>query len=275
MGLVLLVVILEVLIFSIYLRYSWFYPFAIVFLYYGILVTDDSHKTGAKSWTWLRNLGIWRKKVTAVEYSFGKKQALDDCIKENKKKLLFIIVDGNQTNMSLISGFGLHAGVFKDYNICYVLPSILFKIPVLREIIMWTGGISSGTGDINNVILDALNCGKSVCYSLNGMNLKNIEEDPEIPEDLFCFAQNENVDLVPVIIYDEHKRYSIWRHPIQDFFLNLIGFPFPLIFGPKVFGKNRPPKVNIRIGEPMCPNNYKNRLNDFSKLFFIQTTGMV
>lgn len=283
MGLVIFICTLEVLVFILYLPHAPLYwPIPVVFMYAMFwFMLDDSEETGTKTWKYLRNLRFWQTKFTAVQYFFGDKASIVE--QPIDSRLLFVIVKGNVTNMGLISGFGLHGGVFEELNLCYILPWVLFKVPILREILMWTGAISSGQGDVNSVILNALNRGKSVCYPINGMTeitidkltKDGINEEQVIAEDLFEFAKVKRIKLVPVLIENEHKRYSIWQFPaLHEFSLKLSGFPFPFIFGPKIFGQDPPTKVDIKIGVPTDPTKYEN-VKDFSRHFFLQINGIV
>jgi len=276
MGLILGICFLEIVIFLLYLPHSTLYwPIPFVFIYFMFwYMLDDTETNGNRSWNLLRNLNFWQKKFTAVEYFFGDKKSIVE--QSPNSRLVFVVVKGNLTNMALISGFGLHGGMFQELDICYILPWVLFKVPILREIIMWTGAISGGKGSISTSILTALNHGKSVCFAMNGMNeLTTINDEQTIPIDLFEFAKLNKIKLVPVNIENECERYSIWKYPsLHKFSLAMFGFPFPFIFFPKIFGEDPPPKVDIRIGIQTDPLKYDN-VKEFSKHFFLQITGIV
>jgi len=188
-----------------------------------------------------------------------------DELKGNNRQLLFVIVP-NATNMALISGFGLHGGAFSDdIDLHYFLPSLLFKIPIVREFLIWSGAVcAKGDKDINGQILRLLKRGKSVAYCPTGMrnyfdsssSSSSLESglDFAIETDLFQFAQEKNIYIVPVLVQHEQERYMIsnnWR--IQRLLFNYLHIPIPLLFIPRVFGEQPPPRMVINVGVPMNP----------------------
>ena len=263
-------VLVEVLVFLLYLPHAFLYwPIFAAFMY-GMFwyMLDDAELTGARAWRALRNWQFWGEDgLCAVKYFWGDKDAIKG------DRLVFVVI-GNMTNMALISGFGLHGGVFGHLDLRYLLPWPLFRVPGLREALMWTGAISCGK-NTHTTILEAVKKGKSVCYALDGMGslLHEKKGEPEIGEDLFEFAQREKLRLVPVIVEGEHKRYAIQQHSAHPYFLDLAGYPFPFLFGPRIFGDDPPPKVDVSVGVPMGTDNkdYKT----FNSLFFNQIKGVV
>ena len=233
---------------------------------------DDSEQTGVRSWNSIRNLRIWNSSMNPVDYTFINEKTSTSYIKDQRK--LYIVI-GNVTNMGLIHGFGLHGGVFKNLDICYALPWVLFKVPVLREFLMWTGAVSIGhLAHINDSIMSILDKGKALCVSINGMNgilHDKVCEIDTIDDVLFEFLKSENIHAVPVLINNEHSRYSIYKSSYHNFFIKTFGFPFPFFFNLKL-GEDAPPKLRIDIGVPV---NVKrcNSIKDFNRLFFNQIKG--
>jgi len=226
---------------------------------------DGDEYTGFRSWSFLRKYNCG---CTACIYYFGNKESFSEV--QKKDRMLFVIM-GNTTNMGLVNGFGIHGGVFQHVDLVYMLPPILFKIPLLRDYLLWTGAVTWKGNDQESSILYLLNKGKSVAYSSNGMR-ENLEEPSN---EIFEFAMSKKIYLVPVLIKNESKRYYIYTQKrIQDWFYQRIGWPFPLIFFPRIFDKKPPPKMEVHVGMPMDPTVQENAIA-FKKLFLGQFEGLM
>ena len=58
------------------------------------------------------------------------------------KKYIFVVMP-NACNMPLFWGFGLHGGRFApQIRLRYLLPRVLFYVPLLRDALMWTGAVA-------------------------------------------------------------------------------------------------------------------------------------
>lgn len=208
---------------------------------------SGAEDTGNESKDGFRNWRLWRN-FTAVSYNITNKEQFMD----ETHMLLFILTGENSTNMALMSGFGLHGGIFKDIDIRYIMPDVLFNVPIVRELLLWSGAIRAHK-DVNGSILHLLRKGKSVAYYP-----PSNDDGPILDKGLFEFAIQNKIKLVPVVINGEQDRYSIYRptpiKAVQRFFTRKLGYPFPLIFFPKSFGDSPPPKVTISIGVPMEPS---------------------
>lgn len=249
-------VLFWILIFVIYFTVAEFYFLftTIVFLLYiGLKYNDGDEYTGSRSWKFLRKYTFNR----SIEYESVDK----DGYIENER-LLFIVL-GNITNFSLISGFGLHGGKFADIDLNYILPPILFKIPILRDILLWTGAVTYVGTDKIGAVIQLLKKNKSIAYAPAGMDdLLNYTgtdqetitlQNPTI--DLFEFAIKNRIKLVPVLIQGETDRYNIRKnkyiHKIQRYCLNKIKWPFPFWFFVKIWNSEPPPKVKMFMGPIM------------------------
>jgi hypothetical protein len=261
---------LEIFIFLLYLPHAFLYWPLFAVLVYGVLWyhLDDSEATGDKSWAALRRWSLWRDGLTAVKYFWGNQETLFDTM--GRKPVLFVVV-GNVTNMALISGFGFHGGIFDNFDLRYLLPWPVFRVPLLREVLMWSGAVADGP----DAILSLLRRGKSVCYALNGMRavLKaEQEDDDEFGEELYEFVKTENITVVPVLVTGEHERYSISTYSFNSYFLDLTGWPFPFLFGPRIFGNDAPPKLKVEVQVPMAASE-AGTYKEFNAQFFIQIRG--
>ena len=222
----------------------------------GAETTGNESKEGFRAWS------IWRH-YTAVHYANGSF--------EHEDTALFIVVGENNTNMALISGFGLHGGAFKGLDIRYIMPHNLFKVPVIRELLLWSGAICANK-DVNGAILNLLRKGKSVAYCPPAT-----DEELVLDKGLFEFATKNDIKLVPVVVSGESDRYNIYRpelvRKMQRFFAKKLGYPFPLIFCPRSFGPSPPPKIEIAIGVPMNPA-VQQTPDTFYSLFHSQIKAM-
>jgi hypothetical protein len=241
-----------------------------------IIYLDNTHQTGARNWAWLRNLFIWKKWFNAVNYYYGSEQTIMG-LKKNRRTVFVAI--GNITNMGLISGFGFHGGEYGHLNIAYLLPAILFRVPLLREVLLWSGAVSDRFFETDGqfgAILDVVGSGRSCCFALNRMEEypgEKAEKEYTLPDTFYEFAKREKIQVVPVSISHEVSRYHYFTNPLQRFFLETVGYPFPLFFIPAIFGEDPPKKVEIHMGVPMTPSEYSD-LEGFSRAFFGQISGV-
>lgn len=119
---------------------------------------DGKEYTGERHWPLFRNLVVW-KWLSPVEY------VLPSDVKG--KRLYFMIPCA--TPIPLIWGIGLHGGELKfHYPIHYIVPPLYLWLPVVRDVLMWTGAVTYSRHNsiyaLNTVILDLLDRGRSVCY---------------------------------------------------------------------------------------------------------------
>ena len=190
----------------------------------------------------------------------------------------------NATCLPLLWGFGLHAGQLDSrLDVCYVLPVCLFKIPILRDFLLWTGAVALSND--KSGIVELMNKGRSVCYCPSGMrdamyvhrwlNDPNASQLVCLPHDeLFDYCKSERIQLVPVLIANECVRYKFpyityWIHRFQYWLLDKTGYPFTMLYWLKLFGQRPPPTMEIMIADPIdcekCANTEK------LKLIFKQT----
>jgi len=244
---------MEILGLILYLSLAHYYLLIFALLLYVVFwYYSGAETTGYEAKNGFRNWSIWHTHVNAVRYIFSSKEEFSD--KRGKRRLLFILTS-NATNMPLISGFGLHGGVFKGLDLRFVVSTVLTSVPIVRELLLWMGAVSaSHDRDVTGVILKLLENGKSVAYC-------PANKDMVIPNDIFDFAQQNQVYLVPVLVQKEELRYSIYGERFIAFF-------------PQVFGSNPPPKVDLIIGMPMNPEIQQD-VETFKRLFQSQIDGFL
>jgi hypothetical protein len=243
MDIILLIVALELLSVSLVLIYtSWFWRFTILvmsIIYYGVKYIDGDEYTGNRSWQILRNRTLFGK---SVEHLIGNPEIFN----VKNQQMLFIVI-GNLTNMGLVHGFGFHGGKIKMRGLVYTLPDILFKVPLLRDVLLWSGAVS-GSSESN--LLELMSKGKSVVYCPAGM----MDSKASAPSNaVFEFAHTNRITVVPVLITGERKRYQIASWPqLQSWSYERFKWPFPFFFFPRIFDKKkRPPEIRVIIGSQM------------------------
>lgn len=280
MAIILSIIILQFGLLMLYvaLARTYFLLSIIVFLLYLILKYDDGEEeSGNRAWRGLRRWTLFGK---TVQYFFGNTEAFG--AEQANERLLFVVV-GNLSNMGLIHGFGMHGGTFQHVDLVYMLPRILFRVPLLRDVLLWTGAVAHDEG----ILLKLLKRGKSVAYCPSGMedllsytnprgDDKLVVHTPSMP--VFEFAMKHRVQVVPVLVAGETNRYAFARghylHRCQQWSYARFQWPFPLIFGPRIFGKKAPPKLEVQVGFPMDAGIQESK-EAFCKLFMGQFTGLV
>lgn len=277
-----IIVALEALLLLLYVSFArvYFLLSIIVFLLYFLLkYYDGDEQTGARAWPLLRNKCTLFGK--SVQYYFGNIQSFE--ADQPHERMLFVVV-GNLSNMGLIHAFGLHGGIFQHVDLVYMLPRVLFRVPVLRDFLLWTGAVSHDESNL----LRLLRKGKSVAYCPSSMQDLLTHTNPRADDqlvihaptkDVFEFAMKHKVQVIPVLIAGETKRYAFyrgghWMNRVQQWCYERWGWPFPLLFFPRIFGNRPPPKLDVQVGYPMDASIQENA-ESFAKLFKGQFAGLV
>jgi hypothetical protein len=281
--LLLLLILVEIVALLFYLQHAHYFFYAFLMLVYAVFwFYSGAEETGNDSKPGVRNWSFWRR-FTAVEYVFANEEEFSTHASTHGRRLLFMVMP-NQTNMALISGFGLHGGVFDAVDVRYMMPSVLLRVPLLREALLWSGAVSTrGNRDVEGGIMQLLRKGKSVAFCPNGMksffNANNADKLEDLSPSLFEFARQNHVHIVPVLIEGESARYRIVRGGRMMNWLNTMSYrylqyPLCLLFSPAVFGQEPPPKMTVYVGMPMNPGAQTDT-ESFRRLFMGQINGFV
>lgn len=167
------------------------------------------------------------------------------------------VVLPNATNTSLVWGFGFHGGFLQHVRSCYLLPEILFWIPVVREILLGSGAVSAGRNP-EEAILRMTSLGRSVAYAPSGMqDALFVQEERNIHaqrpgHSLFSMACQRGFRVVPCLCLGENDSRFIFftserTRRIQRWFLDKLGYPFPLLCCPDTKGE----RIDVWIGAPI------------------------
>ena len=158
----------------------WNIWFILIGLIYVLYIIDGAYLSGVRAWKHFRELKLWEK-ISPVNYylpdGYDKVFGTEN---SERHRFIFMVVP-NLTNAPLIWGFGLHHGVFDEkLKIKYLLPKILFYLPIIRDVLMWSGAIGYDSETEMDTIFELINSGNSVAYSCNGMSdLFNHSNDEE------------------------------------------------------------------------------------------------
>ena len=220
---------IEILFLIFYTPHAFlWWPLPVAVLYGYFYLNDNAEHTGEKYKKWVRDWMDW----TDIEYTD----------KENHASTVYFVY-GNNTNICLVNGLGVDA--------YYILPHWYFIVPIVREIALWTGGVSDKYKI--ETIMKIINDGKSICYSLNKTD---VDKNNGIDCGLFSFLKEEKINIAPVVIYNESYRYEICRsrNPQMPWFFHF------------VLKQDPPPAIHIGFKALMCPAKYENR-KEFNEAF--------
>lgn len=244
-------------------------------LIYALSYWDGKEYTGERRWSAFRSLRLWQW-LSPIEYApLTPHQERDLNLVSARVRRLYVMVPGD-TIVSLVWGVGLHGGRLQPTvadKLHYIVPPAYLWIPILRDVLLWTGAITyhSTKRPLNGILLDMLNSNRSVCYcpselanvvltpssSSGGRGGEDEEEglgggvihSPCPDDEILSFALEETIQLVPVVVHGEQRRYHIFRLAwVQSFFYRHIGYPFPLVFFPRICNKQRPPLLLLQVG---------------------------
>ena len=187
-------ILLFMLIIALEASLIWHIPFRlldsfILFAYFAFKYFDHDEFTGNRAWPWLRSRGIGK---SAIELLVGRKPIDAD------KRYLFIVRGECRTHLGLIYTFGFHGGYFDHLDLVYLLPRAPFYVPLLRDVLLWSGAIAYPSQDPLSSILQLLKRGKAVAY-----------HDVDITDDLLEFCMQNHIHIVPTSVSRESERYAV------------------------------------------------------------------
>jgi hypothetical protein len=249
-----LIVLTQLVLFFFSFYHSLFYFIIFGLLLYVIWYRDGAEFNGYRTWDAFRALRLW-KLFNPVQIEIYNASAL-------KRRSLFVFVP-SCTPMPLLWTMGFHGGNIPAHlEMCYLMPNIMFRIPFLRDLLLWSGAVSNQ----RDSILNLLQRNRSVCYSPSDFRdvLKIADDRPQFtfPDDeLFDFAIKEGVPIVPVVCAGETERYNIytnsWIRAAQMYCVKRIGFPEPLLFWARIFQKEPPSPLYVYVGAPIDSKVYE------------------
>ena len=242
-------------------------------VYFGLVYMRRDDYTGYAAHNWIRGLRVWDY-VSPIELYMTNAHEFEY---HTKRPHVFVVLP-NATNAALVWTFGLHASAWPGVvaiRPCYIISHVFFWLPIVRDVCMATGAVSdrgtSASHGLEDVVIDLISRGRSVAYCPTGMSdILHVHRTGEIrahaPSDtLFQMASEHGYTIVPVLCDGEHDyayRFvtSSWIRRVQQWMLEHIGYPWPLLFFSRCGPDTRRP-INVQFGPVIrpedCPEGWK------------------
>lgn len=233
---------------------------------YSLWYFDGKEYTGERRWEAFRRLPLWRW-ISPVDVIIPANSDLQNI----NGKRLFVFTPCH-TPSALIWSVGLHSGgVQFNHTTHYVLPPIFMWIPLVRDVLMWSGAVTYSMHDARHtrdaVILELLDQGRAVCFAPSNFVTHTAPKDLEsnIEARLPSSALLEEcikrlVHIVPVVVKYEHERYRIVSNArlgaVQSFWHRYLDYPFPLCYWYRFYSHIRPPLLSVQFSCVMVSNLY-------------------
>lgn len=202
----------------------------IFFVYYGSLWMDGHEMTGFRTWTAFKRLGPF------VRYAWGDKRM-------DARRCLYVVT-GSTSHMGMIGGFGFDCDHMP--SVCYMLPRGVFYVPLLRDVLLWTGAVSN---QVDPLYLLQRNWSVAMPYNAGDV------EQGTLDASLFEYAASQGLPVVPVAIKGDSDKFWVWcpRHwRLTQWCEKRLGWPFPFLVIPRKGG----PKLRMEVGVPIDPKVY-------------------
>lgn len=278
------VVLFCVLLYYIVTRLINDYVTILLSLVYALSYFDNKEYTGERHWPAFRRLRVWRW-FSPIQATITNETDLSALQHDSMR--LYVLIPG-ETLIAAVWGFGLHGGVLRaEYaeKLHYVVPPILLWIPLLRDLLLWSGAVTwhPRKRPLNGVIIELLQSGRSVCYvpsqCTHGMHsVRDGDEEhllegsyleaaplivavPDMDGEIVSFLRQKAVQLVPVMITKERQRYYIarwrWLQRIQQWSVRQLLYPLPFIFWLRLTSRRKPPILQQQFGPILHCKTYR------------------
>jgi hypothetical protein len=251
------------------IAFDWWALTLSLFVWATLSYWRSSHTTGYETMESLRALHVWQYVLPFVQHrivdvesgmplSTGERNSPAGAAGGGTSGRNIYVVLPNATNTVLVSGFGLHGGHFGS-GMCYLMPDIFFWIPLVREFLLLTGAVASSGNRAEDTIARMTSLGKHVAYAPSGMrDALYAHEERNIHAQrpgmsLFRLACERGYSVVPCLALGENdSRYIFFTserlRKIQRWFLERVGYPFPLLCCPDRKGA----RIDLWVGAPIA-----------------------
>lgn len=230
-------------------------------LLYALSYWDGKEYTGERHWLAFRQWWVWRRWAPANrQYQLANPKDLSAV---NYRSMRVYVLLPGRTLSSLFWGLGLHGGALNPFGerLHWVVPPLLMAIPLLRDVLLWAGAVTWHPKrlPLMDLILRLLRSDRSVCFCPCLFPSATYEQGGSIPmdEELFRFALEHEIELVPVVVHNERERYRIWSVPrLQEWSRSrCCGYPWPQF----AVLQNRSSPIVITFGPILhCTKRYVN-----------------
>lgn len=182
-------------------------------LLYALSYWDGKEYTGERHWPAFRQWRLWRRLSPHHQYQLANPK---DLAAVNYRSMRLYILLPGRTLASLFWGLGLHGGALNPFGerLHWVVPPALLDVPVLRDVLLWAGAVTWHPKrlPLMDLLLRLLRSDRSVCLC---PWMFPDEADPvaQMDGELFRFALEHQIELVPIVVHNERERYRILRVP--------------------------------------------------------------
>ncbi len=237
------------------------YVVALFLLCYALWYMDGSEHRGTRRWNAFRRLRIW-KWLSPVEYVMASPDFQSD-----PSPRLYVALPGD-THVPLIWGFGLHGGALSEAmseRLLYVVPPVYMWVPLLRDVLLWSGAICTGKKTSLNVLLQDAIVKETSSVAFYASHTSNTYMPPRdgagevrtqaVSDEMLSFVLERTMSMGVVVIAKEHERYWIMSsnvcrvHTLQRACWERTRHAFPLVCCYRgYFSRRPPPKVLLQFG---------------------------
>jgi len=203
--------------------------------------TWGSEETGARRYNGLRSLRIWKYLGNKCQHKWT---SLDSAVGDRRSPILFV-AGPNLTGLAFFWAFGFHGDkTLTDLDIVYTMPRSAFNIPIIRDILLYSGAVSDDPRVVQNLL--RRNC--NVVYDTTGIQGPLLSDSRftvivnELSKEMTDIAKDTKSILIPVVLFGEEKVYNLSRLKngylrqmitfIQTFMKRIFGYPFPIFCRP-------------------------------------------
>ena len=223
-----LIVLLECALLWLFVKWTVsFYGAVFCFFVYALFYMDKSERTGRRSFDRLRELWLWAW-LSGTKHSFYNEVSF-----ENEKRGCLILVAPCLTPLAMIWGFGFHGNrVMAKKEILWACPRALFRIPLLRDVLLWSGAVSDNLTDV----IALVNRNYTVAMSPSGLRDAADSDGTSfygISREIASFCVHNMVNVHPAWIDGQYGRYAFSGgeqvRSLQRKSLRAFGYPFPML----------------------------------------------
>lgn len=288
------------ILYAVFVHWLSIYITLICLLVYMLSYWDGKEYTGERHWPGFRRcFGLWRW-LTPVSYQIINEADLAAITHETPRLYVLLPGDTPMSSVWGIGLHGGALAPRISDRLHYVVPPLFMWIPVLRDVLLWSGAVTyhPRKRPLTDVLLDLLLSNRSVCYSpshfaniaqpevllsvvepsdairdveMQTMTSSVAADQPSSSSDkivtpcltdaMFDFARTNNLQLVPIVVRGERRRYAILESPtlsrIQRFTFRHVGYPFPFCFVWRFWSRVRPPMLHMQFGNIIhCSTRY-------------------
>jgi len=239
----------SLMLFLVTLKIGLFWTTSFIFVYYTLNYIRGSHLSGVDTFDLLRSLPFW-KMLHRV------KLRITDLERINDDTRYVVLLYPNYTNNALIWAFGLHGDrKMNRLRLCYLMPWIMFYVPLLREILLLSGAVSA-EGNVEDRVIEMIRKGRNVVYCPTGMeDVLYVHEGNEIrPKkptmNFYTKAAENGYEILPTLCLGETdgKYFFVTSEYVriaQEWILKKIGHPALLLY----FFANSKKDIDVTVGE--------------------------